>query len=99
MTPLQLKCLQLLAQNAYVDAQRIATVISPNRAWWPQAATRWGCGYVKPLIKAGYVSKLWNPEAHNWFMLTRKGKQALEHIEFARAFIADVEKTVLFGTP
>ena len=57
ITPLRLAALNMLANTEWVFAGHFAERLVPSRKWWPQGATRWGCGYMQPFVSAGLALK------------------------------------------
>lgn len=101
MTPKRAQALNLL--NHFGDgvyAGYIATKVVPTRSWWPQAATRWGCGFMQPMVDAGWVTKNTHVECGGAkFYITNEGSLALKRYEFAQQHAADIEAAALAGQP
>lgn len=99
ITPLRYKVLRLLHDKAPggVMAGTIAHHLVPSRNWWPQSATRWGCGYMQPLVDRGFVLKDIHVDCGGaMFTLTTAGATAVMNYEYALACAKDLEHAMLY---
>ncbi len=82
LTHRRVRVLKLLQARGELYAGAIATYLVPERKWWPQGATRWGCGYMQPLVDAGLVRKdIYVDSGGAKYKLTEGGRAALEVLE------------------
>jgi hypothetical protein len=65
ITPLRIRALELVLEHPGITGGAIARKLEYRGRYndgrpipsWPQGDTRWGCGYMAPLVSAGLVSK------------------------------------------
>lgn len=99
LTGLRLCALRMLDATVHVHAQQFAYQLVKSRNWTAQGATRWGAGYMAPLVKAGYAIKLRGEERFNTYRITQDGRRALAEAVRANVHAADIESAMFFGKP
>lgn len=85
LTPNRLKALRFIADHPGWTADHLAAVVSPDKRWRAQGATRFGCSYAVALIRAGLVRSVTFGVTAGWAQLhlTAAGHAALSSGETA----------------
>lgn len=91
LTELRVRALLLVQEKPGIDAQHVAYDLI-NRCWKPQGATRWGSGYMQPLIKAGLIrANRGLISGFARYYLTELGHQKLARMDDVASHIRDRE--------
>jgi len=98
ITKLREAALGMMVDTEWVFAGQFADRLVPSRRWWPQGATRWGCGYMQPFVDAGLVKKDSRVDCGGArYTLTDAGWALVGQIEHVRNHARDIEATAMYG--
>lgn len=81
LTPTRVAVLKLIAERNGYNVGGLAEAVAPRGTaggWTQQGATRWGAGFVAPLVQAGLVKlDLRARSGYAMAYITEKGRQAI----------------------
>ncbi len=99
ITPMRLDALRVVANCPGIYASGVTNALVGNqRSWTRQGATRWGCGYMAPLAKAGLVkADAYVDSGGKRYTITPEGLAEIDRQLHAKALAIDLETAILMG--